>query len=125
VLFNQQGEGFKNAGACTKYGAKGGQIAGVDAVAGPAVRGFFKATCSGFGLLFLASVSVDTNRIALYGTHGEGLSGSNAADGTVSITATFPCTFRGGKFTSLEVEAITAQSTIVDREFPLPTPSGC
>jgi hypothetical protein len=121
VLFNQQGEGFKNAGACTKYAAKGGEIAGVDAVAEPAVGGSFKATCSGFGLL---RNGIATLCFAFYGSAGgEEVKGTNAADGTVSVSATFPCTFEGTKVTSLAVESATAQFAEVFRTFP--PPSGC
>jgi hypothetical protein len=41
VLFNQQGEAFRNAGARTTYAAKGGQIAGFNVVTEPPVGGSF------------------------------------------------------------------------------------
>jgi hypothetical protein len=50
VLLAQDGSAFKNAGQCTSHGAQGGQIAGVNIVAGPVSGGIFTATYCGFGL---------------------------------------------------------------------------
>jgi hypothetical protein len=123
VLFNQQGEGFKNAGACTKYAAKGGQIAGADVVAQPAVGGSFKTTCSGFGL----APGFGSSCGAFYGTAPIGLDegGVNAADGTVSFSVTFPCSHEGQKVSELDLVVVPAQETetLVTRFFP--PPSGC
>jgi hypothetical protein len=120
VLFNQLGEGFKNAGACTKYGAKGGQIAGVDVVAEPAAEGSFKETCSGFGLTGSGSTGCN----AFYASGSVvGVRKENAANGTVSISGTLPCTEEGSKVALLQVEVFTAQGASVERIFP--PPSGC
>jgi hypothetical protein len=120
VLFNQLGEGFKNAGACTKYAAKGGKLAGVDAVAELAVGGSFNATCSGFGL---APPNLETDCVAFYSSGASStVPKQNAADGTVSISATFPCTHEGSKVDALVVIAVTAEAEVI-REFP--PPNGC
>jgi hypothetical protein len=122
VLFNQQGQGFKNAGACTKYAAKGGLIAGADVVTEPAVGGTFNETCSGFGL---APSIYETVCFAVYGNGAFETSGEkNAANGTASVSVTFPCTNEGSKVTGLGIVVFTTLGQDVEL-FPFPPPSGC
>jgi hypothetical protein len=127
VLFNQQGEAFTNEGACTKYAAKGGQIAGVDVVAEPAAGGSFKETCSGFGL--------DPSKMTICGALYDGFSSDNirehnAANGTASISRTLSCAVTNHareesvKVTELQVAVETAQDKLVVGHFPV-TGSGC
>ncbi len=123
VLLAQDGSAFKNAGACTSYGAKGGQIAGVNVTAQPAVAGSLQEfRASGFGLApgtevqpgatltppnyaYLGGVTVDAGGEFNFGQ------------------AAFPCELFGETVTALFVKATTAAGTVFTREFPLP--SGC
>jgi hypothetical protein len=50
VLLAQDASTFKDAGKCTSYAAKDGQLVGIDAVAEPPAEGSFEETCTGFGL---------------------------------------------------------------------------
>jgi hypothetical protein len=124
VLLAQDGSAFKNAGACTKYAAKGGQLAGVDAVAQPASAGEFSASYSGFGLEPGSIVFVG----ARYQPSGisAGLFEGVAGNGTFSVTEQFTCEEPGGpgnKVGTVDLEAITAAGTVFIREFA--PPSGC
>src|SRR5262249_59108973 len=123
VLFNQKGETFKNEGACTKYAAKGGKLAGLDAVSGPVSEGVFTETCSGFGLAEGSSVLCE----AVYGPIGLGQSGGPVeAGGTFSLTVPNQGCVEGGlgiKVSALAVEAHTAEEAPVRASSP--PPSGC
>ena len=123
ALFNQQAEAFKNAGACTKYAAKGGQLAGVNSFPEPPSGSSFNATYSGFGLKpgTLASACVSYPGV-----------GSDCmpfpeveADGTFAAgpEGEFPCNIEGPKPAFLFVQAETAAGVLFTREFP--PPSGC
>jgi hypothetical protein len=120
VLFNQQGETFKNEGACTKYAAKGGQLIGLDAVAEPAVLGVSLVICSGFGLepgspLFTCSIKREAGASNPSATVGP--------DGTVSITVGVACTVEvGGKVTGIEPVAAVPGAQL---KALFPPPSGC
>jgi hypothetical protein len=119
VLFNQNGEAFKNEGQCTKAGAKG-ELVGVEAVAGPVVAGKFTETCSGFGL---KPGSKGFECGAKYGASNFVSAFSVAADGTASASSERPCSF--GKPTpepisALFVHATTAEGTVFERTFPAP-----
>jgi hypothetical protein len=132
VLFNQQGEVFKNARACTKYAAKGGRLAGVSAVAEPASGGRFNVNCSGFGL--------KPNGFAECGARWEEpgfyieeyASGQTVvANGTWSASGDFPCereiaAGNGQKrVTSLVVNALAAAQGFVEVRPRFPPPTGC
>jgi hypothetical protein len=120
VLFNQQGETFKNAGACTKYGAKGGHLVGVDAVAGPVVGNGYTQTCSGFGLKPGSSAGCGVRRTG----SSDIPFGEVEENGTFSLPIGGACTnILGEKVTNLLVLVKTAEGTEFLREFP--PPSGC
>jgi hypothetical protein len=119
ALLAQDGSAFKNAGQCTSYGAQGGQIAGLNIVAGPVSVpiGEFIATYSGFGLKpnspvfigerFPSGVLVGYVLPEVVGSNGE-FSESRAANcGIVALV----------------VGATTAAGSEVLREFP--PSSGC
>jgi hypothetical protein len=123
ALLAQDGSAFKNAGGCTRYGAQGGQIAGVSAVAEPASGGGFFASFSGFGLKPNSRVFVG----ARYQPSGVSVGspvvevGSN---GEFSESETKPCEEgMRGRVGSLVIEATTAAGSVFLREFPAPT--GC
>jgi hypothetical protein len=125
VLFNQQAEGFKNAGACTKYAAKGGQIAGVNATHGSQNNGgTFDASWSGFGLKPGSSV----NGCSKYSPEGfePCYPTTVASNGTFFVDASPPCEEEFPidgfeKVGHLVVEATTAEGTFFVREFPPPS----
>jgi hypothetical protein len=121
VLLNQQAEAFKNEGACTSYASKGGQLAGVNAVGGPASPGEFEVTSSGFGLKPGSTVFFGA-RYQPSGT-SKGRSLTVAGDGTFSNGVTEPCEANGSKVGSLVVQGDTAAGTGFVREFA--PPSGC
>ncbi len=122
VLLAQDGSAFKNAGKCTSYAAQGGQLVGVDAVAGEGGAVGFPISCSGFGVK--AGVFVDCGAKYRGGSGGGMTFGfSAAADGTFSRSNNFPCDFGGSEPVSLVVEATTPAGVFFTREFP--PPSGC
>jgi hypothetical protein len=126
VLLNGHGESFKNEGQCTKAGAKG-ELAGVNAVAGPAVGfgggtfRFFPASYSGFGL----KPGTRACPGAIYGRVRTCFPEVVNSDGTFSFSATLPCELEpeSGKVGSVVVDGTTAAGTLFARKFP--PPSGC
>jgi hypothetical protein len=122
LLFNQNGEAFKNAGACTKYAAKGGKLVGLDAVGTTpeGAEGAFTETCSGFGLHagFASFCQVDYE-------HGSIEKGSlTEPDGTWSLSVPQGCEAAGlGRALNMKVFAETEHGSSVVGSFPLP--SGC
>jgi hypothetical protein len=124
TLFAQDGSAFKSTRACAKYVAKGGQLGGLDAVAGPPVSGSFKETCTGFGLAPSTTVTQAYRCGATY-SNGDftGQYGPVGADGTWSVSTNPPCTLLGAKVVSLQVLVSDLEGSTVEREFP--PPSGC
>jgi hypothetical protein len=119
-LFAQDGSSFKNAGKCTSYAAKGGQLVGLDVVAEPAVGGQINETCTGFGL--------EPGSLAACGAeYGPSKFFANlptvATDGTLSFSGPVGCEAEGVKVTSVSVGAFTAEGGIAG--FSRPPPSGC
>jgi hypothetical protein len=128
VLLAQDGSAFENDGKCTSYGAKGGQIAGVDAVAAPAEGGFFEANYSGFGLkpgtVVFACDTYSPSGVTECVTPEPEVAG----DGTFSEKEeSFPCIlFKEGsrsRVSNLFVQATTAAGVSFTRSFP--PPAGC
>ena len=122
VLFAQDGSTFKNEGKCTSYTAKGGQLAGISIVVEPAVGGNFTVTCSGFGL----KPGFPELTCEIHYQEGTENPGSVvAADGTASVSGSFPCRGAGnlGKVTGVEIIATTAAGARI--ETSAPPPSGC
>jgi len=125
VLLAQDGNAFKNSGKCTSYGAQGGKIAGVNAVAGSVEAGFFEAKYSGFGLK-------PETLVFACGTYSpvavtECAEAEVAGDGTFSVREEFPCiVFTIGsrnEVSNLFVQATTAAGVPFTRIFP--PPAGC
>ena len=125
LLLAQDGSAFKNSGKCTSYGAHGGEIAGVNAVAGSVEAGFFEASYSGFGLKPETLVFA----CATYSPAGvtECVEPEVAEDGTFSAREEFTCVvFTVGsrnKVSNLFVQATTAAGVSFTRIFP--PPAGC
>ena len=117
VLLAQDGSAFTNAGKCTAYGARGGQIAGVNAVAEP-LSGGLRVTWTGFGM--------EPGSVAFGGTRYQpsGVSVGNFdivdSDGTFVVVRANPCVSSFGTVGSLAVQATTAAGTEFVRDVPLP-----
>lgn len=88
-LFAQDGSTFANAGECTSYAAKGGELAGLSLTADRASNGRFSFTFSGFGLEpgTLAYVCTDYAGFGAYCYWAPAGSG-----GTVAYGGSLPCT---------------------------------
>jgi hypothetical protein len=124
VLLAQDGSAFKNAGKCTSYAAKGGQIAGVDAVSQPASEGEFKTTYSGFGLRPGSTVFLGARYQPSGISKGEVLEEGVGSNGTFVEKESNLCHEPSlGNVGSVVVEAETAAGHVFIREFPIP--SGC
>ncbi len=125
ALFAQDGSAFVNRKACVRYVHKGGQLGGVDAVAGPPVEGSFTETCTGFGLQpSTATLTLESRCGATYSNgDGTGQYGPQEANGTWAVSTNTPCTLGGGQVVSLLVLASDLEGSLVEREFP--PPSGC
>jgi hypothetical protein len=123
VLLAQDGTAFKNEGKCTSYGAKGGQIAGVNETAGAAEGGLFPISASGFGLKPGSAFFIGGR----YQPSGISFGGSLevAGDGTFFFSGgLLPCeVVPYGKVGTVDLEAETADGHVFIREFPGPT--GC
>jgi hypothetical protein len=127
ALLAQDGSSFTSTAACAKYAAKGGQVVGVNAVAGPVVGGEFTETCSGFGLKPAEPFELNFSCGGLYGaTHVVFFAGETAvgADGTVSQDSLVaPCESEGSKLSALEVLTFTAEGEHIQQDFA--PPAGC
>jgi hypothetical protein len=125
VLFAHNGSAFKNARACAKYVAKGGQLGGVDAVAEPPVGGSFNERCSGFGLEPSTATVTQEYRCGAMYSNGifTGQYGPSSTSGTWSVSTSLPCTENGGRVVSIQVLVVDLDGSTVEREFP--PPSGC
>jgi hypothetical protein len=120
VLLSQEGAAFKNGVHCLTYAGAGGQLAGVNAVAEPAVGGLFTVTCSGFGLRPTAAFYCG----AEYRPSIAADLFSVATDGTVSGSFILRCSeFPEQVVSGLFVEGFTAEGGHFYVHFP--PPSGC
>jgi hypothetical protein len=125
ALLAQDGSAFKNAGKCTSYAAKGGQIAGVNAVPGPVIEGesipFLLANYSGFGLKPGSSVFLGFS-YQLEGTIG--FSETVAGNGTFSLeNVSVLCLdpeLGHALLSALVIEGETAAGAAFIREFSTP-----
>jgi hypothetical protein len=123
ALFAQDGSAFENRKACVRYADEGGQLGGVDAVAGPPVEGSFTETCTGFGLQpSTATLTLESRCGATYSNgDGTGQYGPQEANGTWAVSTNTPCTLGGGQIVSLLVLASDLEGSLVEREFPPPS----
>ena len=115
MLFNQQGEAFKNEGKCTSAGAKG-ELAGVDAVVTGMSSDELSARYSGFGLKPGSGVLLG----ARYQPSGfrSGFHEIVSSNGTFSEEGAPICNFLGSPLSALVVAGETAGGTGFEQEFP-------
>jgi hypothetical protein len=126
VLLAQDGSSFKNEGQCTKYAAKGGQLAGVNGVPGPVEEPFgfreWTATFSGFGLKPGSTTFAGYRYEPSFVSNG-GFAEVNS-EGTFTAPISEACEQSFGTATGpMVIEATTAAGTVFIREFS--RPSGC
>ncbi len=125
VLLAQDGSAFKNEGKCTSYAAKGGQLVGLDVVAGAASGGFFPVTCSGFGVPVPPGAFGECQ--ALYtGGSGESIIVSFPIASTFSVSSALPCELSGSHLVSLGLSVVDKTGAkVLFNAGGFPLPSGC
>jgi hypothetical protein len=123
VLLSQQGAAFKGPVQCIIYVARGGQLAGVNAIASPAAEELWTSSFSGFGLKpgseALVVARYQPSGVTLI-TAEEFVGGNGEFSGSVPDNICFSLF---GEASGIVIEATTAAGTVFQREFPGPT--GC
>ena len=120
------GNGFRNAGACVSYAARGGTLAPVavnpfTVSYGASGTSGFRATLTGTGLEPDSSVDL----VVTWGGDPIFSNGTANASGEVTLVGSFSCVIAGSPLTAIGATGTPAGGEFTEYALPLPEPSIC